>query len=162
MLIEYSINTAAELGYARRWAHDRNPAYYDFSETVGDCTNFVSQCLFAGGAVMNYTKDIGWYYLSIHDRAAAWTGVEYLRRFLLTNSGAGPFGETAEPTDARPGDVIMLFGEGRFYHSLLVMSVKNGVPYLASHSFDALDRPLTSYYYEQAVCISILGARRYA
>lgn len=28
--------------YARMWAYDRNPAYYDFSNLGGDCTNFVS------------------------------------------------------------------------------------------------------------------------
>lgn len=162
MLVEYSLNIGAELDYARKWAYGRNPDYYDFSSTVGDCTSFASQCLYAGGAVMNYTRDIGWYYASAGDRAAAWAGAGFLRRFLLSNRGAGPFGEPVEVGSARPGDLIQLYGDGRFYHTLVVVSVSGGVPYVAAHSFDALDRPLTSYYYEQAYGIRIIGARRYA
>ena len=50
----------ATTAYARRWALGRNPAYYDFTELGGDCTNFVSQCLFAGSGVMNLTPVTGW------------------------------------------------------------------------------------------------------
>ena len=39
---------AAAVAYARRWALLRNPAYLDFHGMGGDCTNFVSQCLYAG------------------------------------------------------------------------------------------------------------------
>lgn len=52
----------AEIDYARKWALSRNPAYYDFEAIGGDCTNFVLQCLYAGGAVMHFTRDTGWYY----------------------------------------------------------------------------------------------------
>ena len=45
------------LRYAARWAMGRNPAYYDFTDLGGDCTNFVSQCLFAGGCRMNFTPE---------------------------------------------------------------------------------------------------------
>ena len=72
--IEYNRDLA--VAYARQWAFRRNPAYYDFEKIGGDCTNFASQCLFAGIGVMNYTKDVGWYYRSLADRSAAWTGVE--------------------------------------------------------------------------------------
>ena len=49
---EYPLNIKAEIEYARRWAFSANPAYYNFENIGGDCTNFVSQCLYAGGAVM--------------------------------------------------------------------------------------------------------------
>jgi hypothetical protein len=64
--------------YARRWALGRNPAYYDFENIGGDCTNFVSQCLYAGAGIMNYTPVYGWYFNSLSDRTASWSGVEYL------------------------------------------------------------------------------------
>ncbi|MEG0115374.1 MAG: amidase domain-containing protein, partial [Hydrogenoanaerobacterium sp.] len=41
--------------YAHTWAYFRNPAYYNFEEIGGDCTNYASQCLYAGAGVMNYT-----------------------------------------------------------------------------------------------------------
>lgn len=39
----------AAKGYAYRWWDDRNPHYNDFSDSGGDCANFVSQALIAGG-----------------------------------------------------------------------------------------------------------------
>ena len=70
------------VAYAREWAFRRNPRFLDFSEIGGDCTNFVSQCLYAGSGVMNFTPVFGWYYLSSSNRTASWTGVEYLYNFL--------------------------------------------------------------------------------
>ena len=59
---------AAALAYARKWALGRNPAYYDFSRIGGDCTNFASQCIFAGAGEMNFTPTFGWFYRSANDR----------------------------------------------------------------------------------------------
>ena len=39
--------------YAHRWAYGRNPAFYDYEEIGGDCTNYASQCIYAGTGVMN-------------------------------------------------------------------------------------------------------------
>ena len=55
--------------YAKKWALKRNPKYYNFDSLGGDCTNFVSQCVYAGSSIMNFTKDLGWYYRSLSDRA---------------------------------------------------------------------------------------------
>lgn len=158
---EYPLNVSAEIEYARRWAFSYNPAYYNFEDIGGDCTNFVSQCLFAGGAVMNHTRDTGWYYTSLHDRAAAWTSVEFFYRFMVNNKSVGPFGRPVTLYEVRAGDVIQLGTAGRFYHSLLVIRVREGVPYVAAHTFAAFDRALTTYSYEGIRCIRITGARRY-
>ena len=45
-LIPY--DRSAAVTYAHRWAFGRNPRYYNFDELGGDCTNFASQCLYAG------------------------------------------------------------------------------------------------------------------
>ena len=91
-MIFVSYDRVAATEYAKRWAYDRNPAYYNFDGIGGDCTNFASQCLYAGVKVMNYTKDVGWYYISPNDRAAAWTEANYFRRFMLNNNRVGPDG----------------------------------------------------------------------
>ena len=44
-----SYNPTAAVNYARTWAYSRNPKYFDYSNMGGDCANFVSQCLIAGG-----------------------------------------------------------------------------------------------------------------
>ena len=47
--------------YAKKWAYRRNPKYYNYDSVGGDCTNFASQCIFAGCGQMNYSKINGWY-----------------------------------------------------------------------------------------------------
>ena len=69
--------------YAHRWAYSHNPSFYDYEELGGDCTNFASQCIYAGTGIMNFTPTYGWYYIGPDDKAPAWTGVEYLRNFLV-------------------------------------------------------------------------------
>ena len=90
-MTELPYDRKGAVAYAKRWALGRNPQYYNFDGMGGDCTNFASQCVFAGCGVMNYTKDAGWYYLSPDNRAAAWSGVEFLHDFLVANRAAGPF-----------------------------------------------------------------------
>lgn len=51
---EYQREKAVE--YAKKWAYRRNPKYYNYDGVGGDCTNFVSQCIYAGCKVMNYKK----------------------------------------------------------------------------------------------------------
>jgi len=85
----YPYNREKAAVYAKKWAFERNPRYMRFDGIGGDCTSFVSQCLFAGGAVMNYARDVGWYYNSPTDRAAAWSGVPYLYNFLTRNRSVG-------------------------------------------------------------------------
>ena len=162
MLIEYALDVSAEDAYAKKWAYKRNPAYYNFDSIGGDCTNFISQCLYAGGAVMNYTPDTGWYYNSINDRAPAWTSVEFLHRFLVNNKGAGPFGKVVPLWKVGRGDIIQLGDGERFYHSLLVVDIKNGVPFIAAHMNNAYGIPITLYSFKEARCINIIGARKYS
>ena len=161
--IEYDRNLA--VAYARQWAFRRNPAYYNFQNVGGDCTNFASQCLYAGTGIMNDTPDLGWYYVSLTNRAAAWTGVEYFYNFLTNNvagvgDGAGPFGEEVLLARLEIGDFVQFGrGTGDFYHTPIVVGFSGGIPLLAAHTYDAYNRPLTSYRYERIRCIHILGAR---
>ena len=158
---EYSLDIGAMIAYAAEWADKRNPDYYDFSGLGGDCTNFISQCVYAGGAVMNYTKDVGWYYISPSDRAAAWTGVEFFYRFMTRNTGVGPFGKVVPNALIRVGDVVQLGGGGRFYHTLLVTDRRFGEPYVSAHTNDVFNAPLSSYRFSALRALRIDMARRY-
>lgn len=156
---ELTYNRQAAVLYAKRWAMSRNPAYYDFENIGGDCTNFASQCIYAGAGVMNYKKDVGWYYFSPFDRAAAWTGVEYLYRFLINNTAAGPYGHIVFADEAEPGDIVQLGTfDGKFYHSPVITSVLPIIR-VAAHTFDALDIPLSAYGGTLKRFIHIDGAR---
>ena len=86
--------------------------------------------------------------------------VEFLYNFLTANDGAGPYAEEAPLEKLRIGDVIQLGrGGGDFYHSLLAVGFIGGVPLVATHSFDAFARPLSSYSFAQLRALHIRGAR---
>lgn len=165
----YKYDRAAAVAYARKWAYDRNPRFYDFSNIGGDCTNFVSQCLYAGCGVMNYASPFGWFYRSVNSRTPSWTGVEFLHNFLVGNDGLGPYAKIVELKDVEAGDIVQLGdGNGRFYHSPFVVDVSgigfdgdiaNGIM-IAAHSYDALDKPLASYNAAQYRALHILGYRK--
>ena len=68
--------------YAHQWAYGRNPRFYDYENLGGDCTNFTSQCIYAGSGIMNFTPTFGWYYIDANQKAPAWTGAPYPWNFL--------------------------------------------------------------------------------
>ena len=147
----------AAVAYARKWALGRNPAYYDFEKIGGDCTNFASQCIYAGAKRMNFTPVTGWFYRSASDRTASWTGVGYLYNFLVRNQGPGPFGRVVSRDEVLPGDIVQLGRQdGSFYHSPVIVEVFPRI-LVAAHSDDSLDRPLSTYVYDQARFIHIEG-----
>lgn len=148
--MEYNREQAA--AYARQWAYRRNPDYFDFSEIGGDCTNFASQCLFAGSGVMNYTPVFGWFYITANNRTPSWTGVEELYNFLVGNSGPGPQGRVVPLSSIQLGDIVQLKFEpgARFDHSPVVIDPGMGTPatvLIAAHSRDSSCRPIATYTY---------------
>ncbi len=156
---EMAYDRNAAVTYARRWALERNPAYYDFQDMGGDCTNFASQSIYAGAHIMNFMPVMGWYYRSSYDRTPSWTGVEYLYNFLINNRSAGPYGHEVPQSEAMPGDIVQLgTAGGDFYHSPFITAVTPTI-LVAAHTDDALDRLLYSYRYDKARFIHIDGVR---
>jgi len=154
----------AAVAYAHRWAYYRNPAYYNFENLGGDCTNFASQCIYAGGAVMNYTPVYGWYYRNLNDRAPAWSGVNEFYRFMTGNQGVGPFARETSVSEMQIGDVVQLATQHPYYHHTPVIVQINGTPTLenilvAAHTYDADYRPLSSYPINKIRFLHIDGIR---
>lgn len=153
------------VAYARRWALGRNPRYYNFTGLGGDCANFASQCLYAGSGVMNHKPLYGWYYSSPNDRTPSWSGVKYLYNFLTGNQGAGPWAEETELANLLPGDIIQLATYLSEYHHTLVVVETGEVPTLentliCAHSYDSLNRPVSTYEIGRIRCLRIAGVRR--
>ena len=161
MLVIKPYHRERAVEYARRWAFSRNPLFYDFTGIGGNCTNFVSQCLYAGSCTMNYTPIFGWYYLSNTERTASWAGVQFFYDFLTGNRGVGPYGREIDPDALELGDVIQLGRtESGYYHTLLVVGFsEEGTPLVAAQSDDAFERPLASYTYDFARYLKVDGVR---
>lgn len=147
------------INYASEYATKRNPTYYNFDKIGGNCTNFVSQCIYAGAKIMNFSKN-GWYYRSINERAPAWTGVDELYNFLINNTGVGPFGKLVSKTEISLGDVIELGNSlNNFYHSVIVTNIINKRIFVCSNTRDALNVPLDFYSYYSIRYIHIIEVR---
>ena len=152
--------------YAHQWAYGRNPAYYDYEALGGDCTNFASQCIFAGSGIMNFTPTFGWYYIDANQKSPSWTGVPYLYNFLTRRGvSVGPVGEPCAMEELQPGDLIQLSFKGEtFQHSPIVVAVRFPIVpeniLVAAHSFDADNRPLSTYEYREIRFLHITGTIR--
>lgn len=146
--------------YANRFALSQNPIFGNFAGIGGNCTNFVSQCIYAGSCKMNYKPTFGWYYISMNERAPSWTGVEYFYNFITTNTDVGPFGRDATPDELEVGDVIQLGKDGEgYYHTLIIVGFEEDDPLVAAQTDNALGRALSTYTYDFSRYIKILGVR---
>ena len=146
--------------YANRYAFSQNPIFGNFAGIGGNCTNFVSQCIYAGSCRMNYKPTFGWYYISMNERAPAWTGVDYFYNFITTNADVGPFGRQGTPDEMEVGDVIQLGRDGDgYYHTLLIVGFEGDDPLVAAQTDNALGRALSTYTYDFSRYIKILGGR---
>ncbi|HML47214.1 MAG TPA: amidase domain-containing protein [Clostridia bacterium] len=147
------------VAYAREWAFRRNPLYLDFELIGGDCTNYASQCLYAGCPEMNYEPVIGWYYVSPEQRAPAWTSVEALYSFLTRPHTVGPAAYPVERGGARPGDLVQLGrADGTYFHTPVIVAVTPREVYVAAHSEDAWMRPLSAYPAERIRFLHVVGS----
>ena len=148
------------VNYARKFAFAQNPYFASFAGIGGNCTNFVSQSIYAGSCQMNYTPTFGWYFISLNERSPSWTGVEYFHNFITGNQGIGPFGRDATLDELEIGDVIQLGrnGEG-YYHTLLVVGFEGSDTLVAAQTDDAYGRPLSTYTNDYARYIKIEGVR---
>ena len=150
--------------YAHKWAYDRNPIYYNFDSLGGDCTAFVSQCIYDGSNIMNYGKLNSWYYNNINDRSPSWSGVEFIYKFLVNNKSVGPFGIEVQANEAMPGDIVQLSFDGnKFEHSVLIVETINSnnldTIKIAAHTNDADYRKISTYDFNKIRFMHIQGVR---
>lgn len=74
--------------YGLKYSLTPNNKYANYESLGGDCTNFVSQCLLAGGIPQDNNGIYKWYWHSDYNRWPSWTSARELRRYLLNNNGS--------------------------------------------------------------------------
>ena len=142
MKVTIVYNRQAVVDYAERWWDGANPQFPNFHV---DCTNFISQCLLAGGAPMHGApnRQRGWWLSADHSNwSFSWSVAHSLRWYLETSTQGLRATRVASADQLTIGDVILydFAGDGRVDHSTIVTSVHDGVPYVHAHTANSADR----------------------
>lgn len=102
----------AAAAYAARYALKYNTAFGNWAKAGGDCANFVSQCLYAGGLPMKRTGLRQWYYNTPDSKytkaTSSWKGAQSLRVFLQHNQEEPrlPVEFPSSPHGLQKGDIV--------------------------------------------------------
>lgn len=137
----FSYDRLAAVKYAERWWNSYNP---EFERFAVDCTNYVSQCLLAGGAPMRGApvREAGWWYKN-NNWSFSWS-VAHSMRWYLSGSTQGLKGKSVESADElQPGDIICydFQGDGRWDHNTIVVAKDaNGMPLVNAHTDNSRNR----------------------
>jgi len=140
-------NYAAMATYTEKYWKDYNPAYRKYNSLGGDCTNYLSQGLLAGGwkqiSTVTPEEYDTWYYAS-NGTADAWIGVNEWSWFTQTAKRTKAL---ANVYQMDVGDVMQVdFNkDGVKDHSMMTtFRSSTGVPYLTYHDADTYRRSLAS------------------
>ncbi len=146
--------------YAHRYALTPNPDYIDFNVSGGgDCTNFVSQCLYSGGVPMvntiwPRTSSYDWYYFfnnpGYDDDEYSWPWTNAYSLYKHFSWGSSGVAEQVEyDNELSLGDIVQI-GSSEYpnhaFHSMIVTKIDNyGNIYVSFHSpgNNTEDEPLT-------------------
>ncbi|MBU3190362.1 amidase domain-containing protein [Clostridium bowmanii] len=143
------------VNYAKTFALHPNPSFRYFplinNETSGDCANFISQCLLAGGAPMIFNGTHPWWYnkantfITKDDTwSVTWTVANSLYWTLKVNQQAKSRRikglEIYDVSLLELGDLIFFEDDkGNIFHSTIVTSFRDSQPLVSHHSFEALN-----------------------
>lgn len=132
-----SFNISEACNYAETYALNPNPKYKSFEGIGGDCTNFISQILIAGG--FKQTPDWKPY-------TNAWIRVEELYSYL-TSQNLGT--KLSNDNFLEPGCLIQFYTPsiGKFFHNgFITYKLENNDYLYCCHSYNKLNYPLSEIY----------------
>lgn len=138
--LAYTYDRLKAVQYAERWWNEFNPAYKKFDD---DCTNFISQCLHAGGIPMWGTgnKSKGWW-MKGNSWSYTWT-VAHSLMLMLENRRGVRTKKVSSPRELQAGDIICydFQGNGRYDHNTIVTEKdRDGMPLVNAHTTNSRRR----------------------
>lgn len=124
--------------YAEQYWDKPNPAYKYFEN---NCTNYISQCLKAGGAPMrgNPNRGSGWWYTG-STWSWSWTVAHAFERYFANSKTGLRARRVSDASQLILGDIICydFQGDGRFDHSTIVTAKdENGMPLVNANTFNS-------------------------
>ncbi|MFD3204319.1 amidase domain-containing protein, partial [Bacillus sp. LR_5] len=158
----YSVSKAQ--AYARKWYNGRNKNYANFTGSGGDCTNYVSQILYAGGKKEKQdssaepfwiTSTTSYWYSFINRKgigkafrqgraiSTSWVRVSDFGAYWARTQTVKTYSNVNDVVkNAKPGDVVQFMKKGRstYFHTMFVYGKSGGTLQLSGHSDDYLKR----------------------
>ncbi|GAA0477148.1 amidase domain-containing protein [Streptomyces sp. NPDC046215] len=137
---------AAMAAYAEKYWRNYNPAYRSFNSYGGDCTNFVSQALKAGGwkdQPGKYDDYRAWWYDS-KNQATSWVGANEWSWSALNSQRVKPLSNVYQMD---VGDIMQMDfdDDGSKDHTMITTyRSRIGVPYLTYHSTNTYRKSVAS------------------
>jgi hypothetical protein len=131
--------------YAEKHWKNYNSSYRKFNDVGGDCTNFISQALRAGG----WKNDTGWYksyknwWYNSSNQTTSWVNVNYWASFALHSDRAYNLDNVYK---LGIGDILQMdfTGNRSKDHSMITTYRSGGVPYLTYHSTNTYRKSVRS------------------
>jgi len=139
-------NYAAMATYAEKYWRNYNSAYRKFNSAGGDCTNYLSQSLKAGGwqQIKSSSEEYGTWYYGTSSESDTWVGVNEWSWFTQTAKRSTAL---ANVYQMDKGDVMQMDfdKDGSKDHSMITSyRSSSGVPYLTYHDTDTYRRSVSS------------------
>ncbi len=136
--VPFYYNRQKAVQYAESWWNAYNPNYPKFND---DCTNYISQCLRAGGFPMEGfgQRNKGWWFRSAN-WSYSWAVAHALQLFLTASSRTK---QVPKADLLQYGDIICydFEGDGRFNHNTIVTGKDAyGQPLVNAHSTNSRQR----------------------
>ena len=162
----------AAVAYADQWIEERSGDWADYTGSGGNCQNYASQVLYAGGIPMDIQGDYiwKWYDDTVSNRGVAWgrssswSGVKQFIDYAAGNTGYGLAAEVDAPYDTgEPGDLIHMGVDSDWRHTVVITQpVSDGsgqvVDYLVdSNTANLQDYPASLYGYTDQILVHSLG-----
>ena len=172
LVFDHGYDRVAAAAYAAQWVDQRNDSWPSYDRYGGNCQNFTSQALLAGGIPMDSTAPGQWKWYGdtpngsfvASGRSPAWSGVGEFLSYVQDNRGYGLVAYADAPYySGEVGDIIHLGVDGDWRHTVIIIDVitdtaGNTVDYLvASNTANLLHFPASAYYYTQQMLIKIYG-----
>ena len=161
---DHPYDRAAAYDYLMAYCDERNPRWYAYDDVGGNCMNFGSQVLLAGGIPEDEKGDEEWYWDGQNDLDLSWINVGHFYDYCRDNEGYGLVADTeAGYYTGEVGDVMIVGFAGDHRHTTIISHVVedeegNVVDYLITcNTTNYKDFPVSAYYYTFHRLIKIFG-----
>lgn len=136
--VRYTYDRRKAVQYAEKWWNSYNPAYHQFEV---DCTNYISQCVRAGGAPMRGypNRGNGWW-MQNNSWSYSWAVANAFPRYLEASKQGLRAKVVGDVSQLKLGDVICydFEGDGKYNHTTIVTAKDgNGEPLVNAHTYNS-------------------------